>query len=304
MAELRRARDAAIGADLVELRIDTVSDPDIAGALADRRVIVTCRPAWEGGRFEGPEEDRKRLLSEALDLGAEYVDIEWRAGFFDLIARTRGRRIVLSSHEFDRMPDDLARRSRVMFATGAEVIKIAATVHRLCECLRFRSLTEESAAAQKHVWIGMGEAGDVTRILAACFASAWTYAGDLAGIGQLITSRLLAAFRFTQISDSTEIYGAIGRGEQRFILPSMINAGFTATDSDAVCIPLVPADAEDLAELSDSLTLKGVAVSLPRPEIADDDRLVSATAEQVRLWTGRQVADEVLRATLLAFRSH
>ena len=41
-AELRRRRDAVRDADLVELRIDSVSDPDVAGALRDRRrpVIV------------------------------------------------------------------------------------------------------------------------------------------------------------------------------------------------------------------------------------------------------------------------
>ena len=56
MADLRRRRDAVTGADLVELRLDTVSDPDAAGALAGRRlpVIVTCRPTWEGGAFADP----------------------------------------------------------------------------------------------------------------------------------------------------------------------------------------------------------------------------------------------------------
>ena len=54
------------------------------------------------------------MLAEALALGAEYVDVEWRAGFDDLIASTRGRRIVLSSHDFDGVPADLdgARRAR------------------------------------------------------------------------------------------------------------------------------------------------------------------------------------------------
>ena len=63
-AELRRRRDAVRDADLVELRLDGVADPDVAGALAGRRlpVIVTCRPAWEGGRFGGSEEERRRLL--------------------------------------------------------------------------------------------------------------------------------------------------------------------------------------------------------------------------------------------------
>src|SRR5437016_6507662 len=100
-AELRQKRDAVTDADLVELRLDTVSDPSAAGALADRRcpVIVTCRPQWEGGSFNGSEEERKTILAEALALGAEYVDVEWRARFDDLIAPVGGRRIVLSTHD-------------------------------------------------------------------------------------------------------------------------------------------------------------------------------------------------------------
>src|ERR1700704_7111489 len=109
-AELCQRRDAVPVADLIELRIDSVSDPSAAGALAGRRrpVIVTCRPTWEGGRFAGSEEDRRRILADALALGAEYVDIESRARFDDLLAHSGGRRVVLSYHDFDGMPADLA----------------------------------------------------------------------------------------------------------------------------------------------------------------------------------------------------
>src|SRR3954467_13706916 len=108
MAELRRQRDEVPDADLIELRLDSVSDPDVAGALAGRRrpVIVTCRPTWEGGRFTGAEEDRRRMLADALALGAEYVDIESRAGFDDLVSESGGRRIILSHHDFKGLPTD------------------------------------------------------------------------------------------------------------------------------------------------------------------------------------------------------
>ena len=126
-AELRRKRDEVTGADMVELRLDTVSDPDVAGALEGRRLpaIVTCRPEWEGGHFRGSEEERRAILREALALGAEYVDVEWRANFDDVIASTAGRRVVLSNHDFDGVPSDLAARAAAMRATGAEIIKLA-----------------------------------------------------------------------------------------------------------------------------------------------------------------------------------
>src|SRR5438046_6630054 len=81
MAELRLRHARDTPADLVELRLDGVRDLDVAGALGGRKrpVIVTCRPTWEGGRFDGSEEDRLQILAQAGRLGAEFVDLEWRA---------------------------------------------------------------------------------------------------------------------------------------------------------------------------------------------------------------------------------
>ncbi|HVB37649.1 MAG TPA: type I 3-dehydroquinate dehydratase, partial [Vicinamibacterales bacterium] len=138
MAELRARRDAVCGADLVELRLDSVRGPDVAGALAGRRgpVLVTCRPRWEGGGFDGGEEERGRLLAAALAAGAEFVDVEWTAGFRNaLIAATAGRRIVVSQHDFDGVPGDLLDRVRAMKATGAQVVKMAVRAGRLADCL-------------------------------------------------------------------------------------------------------------------------------------------------------------------------
>ncbi len=102
-AELRRRRDDVRLADMVELRLDTVADIDVAGALAGRRLpaIVTCRPVWEGGFFRGSERERHRILAEAMSAGADYVDIEWAAGFDDLLTESRAGAVVLSMHDFD-----------------------------------------------------------------------------------------------------------------------------------------------------------------------------------------------------------
>src|SRR6187455_752593 len=88
MRELLAAREAATAGDLVELRLDGVKDVDVRGALHGRRTpaVVTCRAAWEGGRFDGSEDERRAILRQALESGAEFVDVEWRAGFDDVIA--------------------------------------------------------------------------------------------------------------------------------------------------------------------------------------------------------------------------
>src|SRR6188768_3063265 len=96
MAELRTQRDQVVDADMVELRLDTVKDPSAAAALAGRKkpVIITCRHKSQGGHFMGSEDDRRAILSEALALGAEHVDLEWQGSCADLMERTGGGRII------------------------------------------------------------------------------------------------------------------------------------------------------------------------------------------------------------------
>ena len=193
MDDLRRARDAAAQADLVELRLDGVDRPDPRGAIEGRRrpVIVTCRPSWEGGAFNGSEEERERILTAALDAGAEFVDVEARAAFAPaLVSRRRGRGIVLSMHVAGDVPADLADRAREMRATGAEVVKIAIEARRLSDMVPLLAIAECPVFSAPdddngHVLLAMGDAGLPSRVLAARFGNRWTYAGDAVAPGQI-----------------------------------------------------------------------------------------------------------------------
>jgi 3-dehydroquinate dehydratase/shikimate dehydrogenase len=264
MAELRRRRDAAAaaGADLVELRLDSVADPDVAAALADRTtpVIVTCRPEWEGGAFKDSEAERRRMLECALQQGAEYVDVEFKAGFAsELIATTGGKRIVLSSHDFAGVPEDLHERVRAMRAAGAEIVKVAVMTRSLADTLH---LLEIQRAANT-VLIGMGPAGVPTRVLAAHFHSLWSYAGDGYAPGQISAGRMLDEFRFREITDHTAVYGVVGSPLAHSISPAMHNAAFRAAGVDAVYVPMVAASAEDFTIFATALAVQGVSITIP-----------------------------------------
>jgi 3-dehydroquinate dehydratase/shikimate dehydrogenase len=261
LAELRAARDAASGADMVELRLDGVGDLDVAGALQGRTtpVVVTCRPSWEGGRFDGAEETRKRVLTEALALGADYVDVEWRAGWDDLIRSTGGRRIVLSNHDFSGVPSDLASRHRAMRSTGAEVVKLAAAVVSLSDTLALRPLAADGGS----IVIGMGPAGVVTRLLAAHFGSRWTYAGQGVASGQMPASEMRKRFRFNEVSLRTAIYGVAGNPILHSRSPTMHNAAFSAAGIDAVYVPLEASDADDFLAFADAMPVAGASVTIP-----------------------------------------
>ena len=261
-AGLRRQRDAVVGADLVELRLDGVTDLDVAGALEGRRtpVLVTCRPRWEGGGFDGSEEERRRILEAARRAGADYVDVEWRAGFDGLVRSNHGRGIVLSMHDFGELPADLGARIAEMRETGAEVVKVAVRAAALADCARLLPLRD---AAPGLVVVAMGPCGLVTRVLPARFGSRWTYAGARAELGQVPVERLLEEFRFRRLTARTELYGVVGRPIGHSLSPAIHNGAFEASRVDAVYLPLEAADARDFMAFAEAFGVRGASVTAP-----------------------------------------
>jgi 3-dehydroquinate dehydratase/shikimate dehydrogenase len=260
MADLRTARDRAGASDMVELRLDGIARPDVRAALADRRrpAIVTCRARWEGGRFDGSEEERRSILEEALACGAEFVDVEWRAGFTDLIAR-EPTRVIVSLHDFEGVPRDLADRARAMRATGAGVIKVAISPRRLCDTLPLR----EIAGGGDAVVIGMGDAGFPSRALAARYGSRWTYAGQAAAPGQVPSGRMVCDYGFRRVTPAARLFGVVSTNAMHSLSPAMHNAAFAAADVDAVYVPLPASDFQDFLEFAAAMGIDGVSVTIP-----------------------------------------
>lgn len=262
MAGLRSARDAVVSADLVELRLDGVTDVDVAGALEGRTrpVIVTCRPVWEGGRFDGGEEARLRLLAEAMRLGAEFVDVEFRADRRSLPQPTGGAtRVVLSVHDFQGVPGDLADRVRAMRAEQPAVVKVAVMARRLSDCLTLRAALPGEGA---HVAIAMGAAGQITRLWPAGFGSCWTY-GGAAAPGQTPTRDLAGRYRVRTTTAATRVYGVAGSPLGHSASPAMHNAAFARLGIDAVYVPLETADVDDLVAAAEALSVAGISVTAP-----------------------------------------
>lgn len=262
-AELRTRRDQVADADMVELRLDTVSDPSAAGALAGRKrpVIVTCRPVSDGGHFKGSEEERRAILAEALSLGAEFVDLEWRGSCADLMELTGGRRIVLSHHDFKGMPADVRELAHAMLASGAEVVKLAVMASSLGDNVTLREIGKSTRVPM--ALIAMGEAGIPSRVLAGWMGSCWTYAGDGVAPGQVSEQVLHDEYRFRRIGPRTGIYGILGKPVTHSVSPAMHNAAFKAANVDAVYLPLAAADFEDFTRFATAAGLSGASVTAP-----------------------------------------
>jgi len=270
MDEVRRARDAAPGADLVEVRLDGVNRPDPVAALEGRRrpVIVTCRPKWEGGAFDGSEDERRELLLAASAAGAEFVDIELAAAFAPEIVRLRrGRGVIVSIHRFGGQAGDLQEQTRAQRSTGAEVVKLAVEVDSLTATLPLFELgvrmQEEATDGQGHVLIAMGARGAHTRVLAARLRNRWTYAGDGIAPGQLPPGRLLDEFMFRRIQPDADLYAVVGAPVAHSLSPAMHNAGFARAGLNAAYVALEARDADDFVAFARSIGLRGASVTAP-----------------------------------------
>ena len=271
MEELRRARDAATFADLVEVRLDLVDHPDALGAIEGRRrpVVVTCRAQWEGGGFQGSEEERERILSEAQNAGAEFIDVEAGAEFVATITRRRrGRGIVLSLHAFGEPPSDLLERARAMRSTGAEIVKIAIDAARVSDMLPLVRVADEPDFSDPdgidgHVLLAMGQPGVPTRVLASRLRNRWTYAGDAVAPGQIPAARLLGEFGFRRIHADATLYGVVGRPIAHSLSPVMHNAGFSALGINAVYVPLEASDVDDFVTFAREMHMAGASITAP-----------------------------------------
>ncbi len=262
MADLRRRRDQAHGADIVELRLDGVADLDVAAALEGRqtRVIVTCRPTRQGGRYVGDEQARVAILERAWHLGADLVDVEFDAAEA-FVQHTGGARIVRSYHDFVSVPVDARARLQSLLASGAQFAKLAAMTHDLADVATLASLGRE--AGGRAVVIGMGAAGVASRVLAAQCGSPWTYCGFNSAPGQLPLAEMRDVFRAGSISATTAVYGVVGKPVAHSLSPAMHNAAFRAAGLDAVYVPLAASSVADFETFAGAFPVSGVSVTAP-----------------------------------------
>jgi 3-dehydroquinate dehydratase/shikimate dehydrogenase len=265
----RNAAAATAGVSLVELRLDFLpaAEIDVAAALKDRQqpVIVTCRPRRQGGRFDGDEATRLRVLSDAARLGADFIDVEDDAAEQP---ERFGARVVLSHHDFTPgVPADLGARAAAMkqraAALGGAVVKIAVTPRTPGELIALRHAVVGAATpAADVIAIGMGAAGMLSRLIPQRFSGAWMYAGDAAP-GQLSAADMVTRFRAHTASASTRVFGITGRPLAHSASPAMHMAAFAAAGLDAMFVPVESDDADEVLALADDLSIEGLAVTAP-----------------------------------------
>lgn len=265
---LAHAKEAML-ADLVEYRLDTMREPDLARLLGEtgKPVLVACPRREEGGFFEGSAERRSKLLFRAAQLGAVAVDIPANAAG-TLPDLPPGCQRVVSWHDFKATPADLAPIEARLRPLG-DVVKIATTANRLADNFPALQLLEKTSAPT--IAFAMGEKGKLSRVLAPLFGSSWNYVASASGMetapGQWTAEELRALYP-PGAGQSTAIFGVVGMPVTQSLSPLFHGTGFRMAQLDAVYLPFAAEDFREFAAAVASPRFRGFSITHPYKEAA------------------------------------
>lgn len=172
-------------ADLLEVRIDLIGQgwQALAGKL-DKPWIACNRLAAEGGRWQDNEARRIERLLEAVELGADMVDIELATKNLNKIVTLIKRRTkcLISYHNLTETPplDDMKKIVRSQVKAGADVCKVVTTARQFEDNLTALNLIAESPGLRL-VTFAMGPLGYISRIFSPLAGADFTYASIARG---------------------------------------------------------------------------------------------------------------------------
>lgn len=201
------ARQSEDQADIIEIRLDSLSRPEIEPFVKNlaKPLLFTNRPEWEGGAFHGSETARIELLLQAVKHGCALVDLELktapelRAELLDGLLKHPETGLIMSWHDFSGTPsaEELGEILQQQMESGAHIGKIATTANDYRDVLRIMNL--QAVAAESNfplIAFCMGPIGRISRLATIKLGGYMTYAapdgGDETAPGQIKLSTLRA----------------------------------------------------------------------------------------------------------------
>lgn len=201
---IQKIKAAERMADLLELRLDSMQAFALDRIIAYSRVpvLVTYRDPEEGGfKKEVKDEERVHTLKEAVDLGADYVDLEFETDEklkkeLFVFKNKKKTQIIISKHFFNPVTEDmLYEYADKIFASGADIGKLIGYAKTWQDNLMFLKLVESySKKGCRVISFAMGPYGGPSRVLSPILGAEWTYAAlqkrEKAAPGQIEASSL------------------------------------------------------------------------------------------------------------------
>ena len=283
-ASVREAVEATFsvpeGAGIVEVRLDRFDEaPDLRAirqAFGGVALMATARSIAEGGGFTGGAEERRRLLRGAVDAGFDWIDVEFRSGL-DLLRELPTDLVILSFHDVNGIPSDLAGLLLAMEATRAAHVKIVATAKDSRDALTLLRLQKERGGGRLSCF-GMGEAGIATRALAPYLGARLAFgalrAGEVTAPGQLPAADLSEIYGVSRPRRVESLFSILGGVVSHSLSPAIHNACFEAYGIPSLYVPFALRSLREefrplVSALDDlGVPLRGASVTVPFKEEA------------------------------------
>lgn len=231
---------AGQGIQLVELRIDCIKRAVNLERLLKNRpcpVVVTCRRPEDGGQWADSEDKRLMLLRAAIAEGVEYVDLEDEiAGNIPRFGKTKR---IVSYHNLDETPENLAEIHEAMKGKEPDIIKLATMAQCWNDCVRMLDLVQASDVPT--VGFCLGDIGVPTRILGGRYGAPFVYATfhrkrEMTP-GEISYDRMMRRFRYDKITNETKVFGVLGEPIDDPLAPVVFNDAAGQTGQDGVFVP-------------------------------------------------------------------
>ena len=246
---IAKIKQAEQFADVIEVRFDCL-EPDqisdlrsqISNLGSQTALLTTFRAPEQGGNGDASIDERRafRYANHSEFWGCDFEE--------DVFEVSQGlTNQIISQHDFNGVPSNLASIYERLSATGANIIKLAVTATDITDSLSVWTLLERAVAENKHfIPIAMGDAGKWTRILGLAHGAFMTYAsldaGDETAPGQVTAKDLVEVYRVKEIDKNTQVFGVIGDPVSQSISPYMHNPAFVDRGVNAVFVPLLVKD--------------------------------------------------------------
>ena len=200
--DLKAVRRVESQVDLFEVRIDLIGDDWQEVTRQLTKPWIACnRSAAEGGLWQENEARRIEKLLQAIDLGAEMVDIELRtknlANIVKLIKRRK--KCLLSYHNLEKTPPFATMKQIVQqqMKAGADICKVVTTARSFEDNASVLRLIPEFPETGV-VAFAMGPLGTTSRVLCPLVGGEFTYAsvvkGQESAPGQITVGELRAIY--------------------------------------------------------------------------------------------------------------
>ena len=196
--------------DFIELRIDFIQDLNMSDLICDlnqikakitKKTIFTCRANWEGGYWNGTEENRLKILQWSLNAGFDYVDIEVKTVqkhskpilnpknkvkkkknqeldkeqeklypspplTLDLNLKKPETKLILSYHNFQKTDNyrKLRKTQKMMQGYNCDICKFACTITKSEDNIILTQLLVNKKKSDQLIVLGMGKNSSFMRI--------------------------------------------------------------------------------------------------------------------------------------------